>query len=465
MMRNASALLCAVALGACSLIPDFEPPAVETPQSWMSAGAEAETRPAEPPPADWWRAFGNEELARLVERAQANSPDLAAAAARVAQASATRRAAASTLLPSVGGSASGSRSGQDLDTFGTGADRVSWRGVIDASYEIDFWGRNRAGAIAAEASELASVFDRETVLLTLSSEVAAVWLQYLALEDRIDVAQASLDNARTVLELIETQVNLGAISPLELAQQRSNIAGIEATLSELRQQRARTLNALTLLLGEPPGDVAVASEGLSAVRLPTVEPGLPSALLARRPDIARAEAQLLAANADIGAARAAWFPSIGLTGQAGFGSTALASLFEPASALYTLAGSITAPIFSGGRLDAEYDRARARYDELVANYRGAVLAGFRDVEDALAGARYLAEVEAAQQEAAAQAAEAFRLAETQYRAGAVDFLTVLDAQRSLFSAEDALVRARLARLDAAVSLYRALGGGWSDPRP
>ncbi len=464
MMRNASALLCAVALGACSLIPDYEPPVVEAAESWINAGAEIEARQAEPPPADWWRAFGNEELARLVARAQANSPDLAAATARVAQASATRRAAASTLLPSIGGSASGSRSGQDFDTFGTSADRVSWRGVIDASYEIDFWGRNRAGAIAAEASELASAFDRDTVLLSLSAEVAATWLQYLAIEDRIDVAQANLDNARIVLELIETRVDLGAVSPLELAQQRSTIAGIEASLSELRQQRAQTLNALALLLGEPPGEIAVGSEGLSAVRLPVVQPGLPSELLTRRPDIARAEAQLLAANADIGAARAAYFPSIGLTGQAGFGSTALASLFEPASALYTLAGSITAPIFSGGRLDAEYDRARARYDELVANYRGAVLAGFRDVEDALAAARYLAEVEAAQQEAATQAAEAFRLAETQYRAGAVDFLTVLDAQRSLFSAEDALVRARLARLDAAVSLYRALGGGWSDPR-
>src|SRR5690606_32653461 len=139
MMRQASVLLCAVALGACSLIPDVVPPVVEAPESWVNAEAEIEARQAEPPPPDWWRAFGNEELARLVERAQANSPDLAAAVARVAQASAARRAAASTLLPSVGGSASGSRSGQDFGTFGTGDDRVSWRGVIDASYEIDFW--------------------------------------------------------------------------------------------------------------------------------------------------------------------------------------------------------------------------------------------------------------------------------------------------------------------------------------
>lgn len=455
------ALAGAALLGACSMIPDFEPPAVETPQAWTNAAATPE--PADVPPPQWWQAFGNTELTRLVERAQANSPDVAAAAARVAQASAARRSAASGLLPTVGASGSGSRSGQDMDTFGSGTDRTSWRGMVDASYEVDFWNRNGAAVEAAEASALASVFDRETVLLSLSSEVAATWLQYLALEDRIDVAQANLDNARTVLDLVQTRLDLGATSALEVAQQRSAIAGIEASLGDLRQQRAQTANALALLVGEPPGDVAVQSDGLSTATLPFVQPGLPSELIVRRPDIARAEAQLLAANADIGAARAAYFPSISLTAQGGFGSTALASLFEPASALYSLASGITAPIFSGGRLDAEYDRAQARYDELVANYRGTVLAGFRDVEDALAAARFLAEIEAAQQEAAAQADEAYRLAEAQYRAGAVDFLTVLDAQRNLFSAEDALVRARLARLNAAVSLYRALGGGWSAP--
>jgi outer membrane protein, multidrug efflux system len=202
---------------------------------------------------------------------------------------------------------------------------------------------------------------------------------------------------------------------------------------------------------------------LAAIAVPPVEPGLPAELLNRRPDIRRAEAGLVAANGDVHAARAALFPSIRLTGGAGLASAALSSLFDVGGSFYNLVSGLTAPIFDAGRLRAGHERAKAREDELVHGYRGALIAAFREVEDALAAAKYLSETEAAQGEALAQARRAYDLAEVQYRAGAVDFMTVLDAQRTLFQAEDTLLQTRLARLTASVALFKALGGGWSEP--
>src|SRR5690606_22235385 len=219
-----------------------------------------------------------------------------------------------------------------------------------------------------------------------------------------------------------------------------------------------------VLLGLAPQELELPPAGsLGAVAVPRLEPGLPAELLQRRPDIRRAEADLVAANADVHAARAALFPSIRLTGGAGFASAALSSLFDVGGSFYDLVSGLTAPIFDAGRLRAGHELAKAREEELVHRYRAAIVAAFREVEDALAAAKYLAETEAAQREALAQARTAYDLAEVQYRAGAVDFMTVLDAQRTLFQAEDTLLQTRLARLNAAVALFKALGGGWSEP--
>ncbi|HET6518344.1 MAG TPA: efflux transporter outer membrane subunit, partial [Geminicoccaceae bacterium] len=412
---------------------------------------------AYPPPA-WWRTFSDPELERLIALAQTRNHDLRAAASRVAQARARAEAAAAGLYPTLGASSSGGRVGR----AGDGLD-VSYQIGLDASYEVDFWGRNRAAAASAGAGVEASRFDRETVALSLTADVATTWFQYLSLTDRLASARKQLDIARRVLDLVRQQAAWGAVSELRVAQQRNTVASLEATLPTLERQRSEAGNALAVLLGMAPGELELPPGGsLAAVAVPAVAPGLPAELLERRPDLRSAEAALAAADADVHAARAAMFPAIRLTGRGGFASVALSSLFDVGGSFYNLVTGLTAPIFDAGRLEAGRDLALARREELTHRYRAAVVAAFRDVEDALAAARYLGETEAAQREALAQARRAYELAEIQYRAGAVDFMTVLDAQRTLFQAEDVVLQTRLARLNAAVALYRALGGGWGD---
>ncbi|MFN4089159.1 MAG: efflux transporter outer membrane subunit [Alphaproteobacteria bacterium] len=460
--RTGAAAAWFLALSACAIVPGTAPPQAPAPEAWRYVSAPV---PAPAPRPDWWEAFGEPELVRLVETAQRNNPDLEAAVQRIAQAAADVRAAGATLLPTVGASGSAARSGRGTSDSLLASWGSSYQAAFDASYEIDLWGANRAAVGAARARVAASVYDRDAAALTLAADVATTWLQYAALGDQIRTSRATLDIARSILEVVETRFRLGAISPLELAQQRGAVASIEASIPDLERQRALTLNSLALLSGEVPAGFETSAPSLSDIRLPVPAPGLPSALLARRPDIARAEAQLAAADADIVQARAAFYPSIRLTAAGGTSSAELASLFRPESIFANLAAGLTAPFFQGGRLEAGLERTEARRAELAAIYRRTLLAAFTDVEDVLAAASLLAEVEGAQTRAAAEAREAYRLAEIRYRAGAIDLLTVLDTQRSLLSAEDTLIRTRLARHNAAVGLYRALGGGWSVAGP
>jgi multidrug efflux system outer membrane protein len=292
------------------------------------------------------------------------------------------------------------------------------------------------------------------VVPTLASTV-------MEFRDRLAIARDNLANAENVLAIVETRFANGAASALDVAQQRTVVANQRAALPALEQQLRQTENALAILLGEMPEAVTIAGGSLEDLTLPEVAPGLPSELLNRRPDIANAEAQLIAANADINTARAALFPSIRLTGQGGFESTALSSLFNGPGLFWSLVASVTQPIFEGGRLSGQVDLTEARYEELVQTYRSTVINAFRDAEDTLVAIRQLAEQEALQQEAVRQAQTAFELADTRYRGGIDTLLNVLDAQRNLFQARDQLIRIRSARLQAVVSLYRALGGGWS----
>lgn len=458
-MKGLSVIAAAACLAGCSLIPPFERPATPAPQGWRQP-VPAEARA---PELDWWRAFGSAELEALIARAAANNYDLRAAANRIEQARAQTRIARSALLPTLDASASAARDWLRFESGGRGertAAESSYRGSFTASWEADLWGRNRAGALAAEASLEASLFDREAVALSLFADVAATYFQRLSLAERLETAHKQIANARTILELVERRAEFGAASGLQVAQQRTNVAGLEANLPSLEQAIAQTENALAALIGEAPAALALQGESLDGIALPEIAPGLPSDLLARRPDIRRAEAQLAAANADIGAARAAFFPAVALTADAGATSTAFSRLFDGPGLFAGIAASALAPIFSAGRLEGQLEFAEARYAELAELYRGVVVQAFRDVEDALAAVRYLRQAEAAQLEQVRQAQVAYDLAEVQYRSGAVDFLTVLDAQRTLFQAEDALLQTRFARLNAAVDLFRALGGGW-----
>lgn len=458
-------LIAAVALATagCSIGPDYIRPEAPVPAAWRTtAPDEAVTWPS----PEWWRGFGSPTLDDYILRAQRNNTDITGAAARVLQAVARARIAGANLLPSLDagadvarsytGGGTGSGSGRGSQT------RTSYSASIAASYELDVWGRNRAALASAEALVLSSQYDREAVALTITADVATLYFQILELQDRLAIARDNLANAEQVLAVVEARVANGAASPLELAQQRTVVANQRASIPSLEQQLRQAENLLAVLLGEAPDAVAVPAGTLDAISIPTVAPGIPSELLTRRPDIRNAEAQLIAANADIKVARAALFPSIPLTGQAGFESLALSSLFDSGGFFYSLFAGVTQPIFQGGRLSGQVDLTEARYEELVQVYRQTVINAFSDVENALVAIRQLDRQQALQEEAVEQAQLAFELADARYRAGAVDLLTVLDAQRTLFQARDQLVQIKSDRLQATVSLFRALGGGWQD---
>ncbi len=457
MSRRLGPLL-ALLLAACSVTGDPPPPPDFTVPSRFAEAADAG---AAFPDRDWWQGFGSAELDRLVEEALRDNSDLRQAETRLRQADAQVKIAGAALLPSLdaGVGATRTRSAQNSsagtrlsDSFDVG---------FTASWELDVWGRNRADLTATEAAGIAVRRDRDALALSTASAVAETYFQVLSLRDRLRLARANLDNAQRVLDLVDVRVRNGAASALDLAQQRTQLATQRASLQGLLQQERQTVNALALLLGRPLDGFAAEARSLQAVKPVPVLAGLPSELLLRRPDLAAAEARLDAAAADVEAARAALYPSFGLTARAGNSSDRLADLLD--GNVVSLSLSILAPIFDGGRLRGQVELSEAQQLELLESYRGIALAAFADAEDALIIVRYSREREAALETAAVEARRAFALAEAQYRGGAIDLLALLDAQRTLFSAEDALAGARLDRLLGLVALYRAMGGGWSAP--
>lgn len=408
--------------------------------------------------ATWWQQFGSAELSRLVTEGQQNNFEIAAAVSRVQQAQASARIAGAPLLPDADIASSAKRS---LPLSG-GTPTTTASGMLEVNYEIDFWGKNKAGLAAAEASLRANIYDRETVALTVTSGIVSTFLQVLSLRDRLDIARQNVGNAERVLKLVEAQSRAGAASPLDLARQRSTLANQQAALPDLMQQERDAQTALAILLGRPPQEFNVAERGLNAIQMPQIAAGMPSELLTRRPDIRRAEARLAEANANVAVARAALFPSIRMTGSAGAQSNALLSLFDGPNLLANLGASLTAPIFDGGRLKGERDLAIAQKQELVQVYRSTVIGALSEVEQALGAIRTLEERYRLKSQEVDQAQFAFGLSEIRYRVGAEDLMVVLDTQRTLSEAQNQLGQIKLQRLQATVSLYKALGGGWQD---
>lgn len=468
-VRTTLAGLLVLLAGGCSMTPEFTLPKALLPEAWTRGDAATIAPPAAPTlgqPTPWWQDFRNDELNRLIAAALEGNRDLRAAVARMAQAQAQLQIAGGPLLPTVGGDGSATRSKSSRNSVSNPstlkAER-SFSAALTVSYELDFWGRNRAGVDSAEAALRASAFDRDTVALTLSSTVASTYFQVLALTDRIEAARRNLGIAQEILQVIEQQAAAGTTSGLESAQQRSTVAQIAAQIPALELQRVKALDALAILTGQPPSGFAVAANTLAGLPIPAPPPGLPSDLLQRRPDIKKAEADLIAANANIGVARANLFPSIKLTGERGLTNASLSNLVQAGSLYYSLGSSLTATIFDNGALRGAVKLSEARYAELVEAYHTAVLASLRDVEDGLASATQLALQEQAQTTAVAEAREAYRLADVRYRAGAVDYISVLDAQRTLLQVEDSAVQVRQARLDGAVGLFKALAGDMGAP--
>jgi NodT family efflux transporter outer membrane factor (OMF) lipoprotein len=435
--------------------------ASDVPKDWGAAlPAEAQVWPA----PDWWRGFQSAELDSLIAAARGANLDLAAAAARVLQAKAEARIAASALFPEVDLGASAAQRGPLVPRD---SDAPSESRSVDltagASYELDFWGKNRANLRSAKASLRASRYDQETVALTVTAGVATTYFQVLSLRERLAIARLNLADAERVLSLVQARLRAGVVSPLDLAQEEATVARQRATIPALEQQERVARAALAILLGLPPQGFDLQAVSLEGVAAPLVAPGLTSALLARRPDIARAEAALAAADADVAAARAAFFPSIDLTGSAGFTSTTLAALVNGASGFYGVAASLAQPIFNAGRLVAETEAAQARRKELIADYRASIIGAFSDVMTSLGAIESLAAQETASQAARDAARRASSLSEVRYKAGVDTLLTLLNAQQTLYQSEDDLAQTRFARLQALVGLYRALGGGWQNP--
>ena len=449
MARTLALLSAALVLSACAetQLPPPEPPAL--PAHWRHAVK------GEDPGRDWWRAFGSDELERLVVEAGATNLDLAGAVARVEQARAGARMAGAMLWPEI-------VAGVDVSRQGSlkGDRRVNATGygvLLDASYEVDLWGGNRAGHDAALADLRASAFERDAMELAVTAAVAVAWLEAVALRQRTDIAERNLQSAERLLALVESRGRAGAAAPLELAQQRGLVAAQRRVLAALRQQDEDARTELAVLLGRT-GEIGIGLETLGPLAVPAIGAGLPSELLVRRPDVARAEALLAAADADVAVARAAMLPSLTLSGSVGTEGDRLRRALD--NPLYVLAAGLTAPIFNAGRLAAGRDLAVARRQELVAGYRQAIIDAFADVEVALNAAVRLDAQAAFQAEELTQAQRALALAESRYGAGAETLLTLLDAQRTLYAAQDAAVQIKLARLVASVSLYKALGGGW-----
>ncbi|HEX4943244.1 MAG TPA: efflux transporter outer membrane subunit [Usitatibacteraceae bacterium] len=445
------AILLTVAIAGCATQADrYERPAVDTPARWSGrAGTDAW------PDRNWWSAFGSPELDALIGEAQAANHDVRAAAARVGQARANAGLASAGLFPVLSLGFDGQRSKDPgksaVNSYALGP---------QASYEVDLWGRLRDTARAGDAALLASEFDRETVRLGLTADVANAYFQLLSLNDRIRVAEENVVVARRLLDLLSVQQQAGRVSTLEVERQRSLVASTEAAIPPLRQQRVVTRDALAVLLGRPLDKTPDPKGSLRTLAPPAARGGVPAQLVERRPDIRRAEADLMAANANVGAARGALFPNLTLAANGGTQAGTVAALFGSGTGYYALAAALVGTIFDGGARRARVDLSQAQREERVEFYLQAVVSSFRDVEDALAGIEQFAVQEDLLVTAAKSAREAYRIVDVRYREGAENFFNVLDAQRTLLSAESAVDQARLARFAAATGLYRALGGGW-----
>ncbi|WP_219267237.1 efflux transporter outer membrane subunit [Pseudomonas sp. Xaverov 259] len=462
MNKRSSLLGVCLLLNACTGNPPTVDSGLAPPPAWQYAERDATQATNQ----RWWTQFGSPPLNRLIDQARRDSYDVAAAMARVRQAQASAVIAGAPLLPEVKFNLTASREkllrgngNASLDATDSNKTVDSFGANLTASYELDFWGGRFAARDSALQSLRASEFDQATVELTLLSSVADRYAQTLAAQQRQQIAELNLANARSVLALVQTRYNAGSATALELAQQKSLVAGQQRQLPLIAQVAEESRITLAALLGQPVQALNLGTEPFQALTWPSIGPGVPSQLLSRRPDLARAEAQLAAASADVTVARAAMLPTVTLGATVGSGAYKAEDILR--SPFYTLTSGLVAPIFNNGRLSAERDKARARQDELLQTYRGAIINGFADVEKALSSITRLDQQRQWQAEELQQAQAAFQISESRYQAGAEDLLTVLETQRTLYAAQDLNVQLRLSRLQASIALYKALGGGWN----
>jgi outer membrane protein, multidrug efflux system len=469
-----SALLGGALLSACSVGPNYKRPAVSVPTSYRSADAGETLADSSAPSAaasggsavsslgeeKWWEVFQDKELQGLIRAALKSNYDVRIAATRVLQAQAQLGITRANQYPSlgVGGNVTSVRN----PTVGPIPSYEITQGQVSASaaWTVDFWGQYRRATESARATLLANEWAQKEVMATLVANVATGYFTLRQLDLQLEISKSTLGSRQDSLGLTQTLEQHGINSLLDVRQSEQLVYTAAAEVPDLERQIAQQENALSILLGNNPGDIPRGLKLTEQPHSPEVPVGIPSALLERRPDVREAEENLVAANAQIGVARAAYFPQIALTANAGYESSALVNLFSGPAGVWTLAGSLTQPIFEGGRLKSGVRLAEAQKEQLVLTYQQTIQGAFRDVSDSLVAYRKFREFRIQQQHLVDSAQDAARLSELRFQAGTTDYLEVLTNETNSFSAELTLAQAQGNELNALVQLYQALGGGW-----
>jgi len=465
--RLAVPALMLVLAGCAAVGPDYRRPETGAPKAWKESDQQDAT--ATTLPATWWEVFGDAKLNELEDQAKIQSPNLRAAAARVMQARAIARVSEADFYPNVTLDPAASRDRYSENrpvqpnTPVVGYTASHFRLPLDASYEIDIWGRVRRAVEAADARLDASTDEYFTVLLTLQADIAQNYFALRSLDAERDVLRRAIGIRRQALELIRVRYEGGIGTALDVTRAQTEVASAESESIGVSRRRAEIEHAIAVLAGRAPAEFALAENPLNLAP-PAIPAGLPSQLLVRRPDVAQAERLLAARNAEIGVARAAYFPSIRLTGALGFDSAELGDLVKSGSGAGSLGVGVSLPVFDGGRIKGNVERAKAAYEENLAQYRSRVLSAFQDVEDALSGLRILAEQAGAQARALASAQQTAEISATRYEAGLVIFLEFVDAERTRLATQRLATQIDGQRLVASVGLIKALGGGWQEDK-
>jgi multidrug efflux system outer membrane protein len=455
-------LSAALLLSGCTVGPNYKRPTVAVPGSYRGAPSEeaGQTQLAAFGDQKWWDIFQDEQLRTLIHTALAQNYDSRIAASRVLEAQAQLGITRADQFPSVGAGAgiSDARTAQSkfLPAFETSTGQVN----LAAAWELDFWGQFRRATEAARANLIASEWARREVLSTLVANVASAYFQLRALDLQLEISKRTLNSRQESLRLTRILADGGSTTLLDVRQAEQLVFTASAEIPVLEQQIEQQENFLSILLGQNPNDIPRGQTLTEQSQPPEVPAGLPSALLERRPDIQQAEAQLVAANAEIGVARAAYFPQISLNGAGGFQSSALTSLFTGPAGAWSFGASLTQPIFTGGRLRSQVRLAEARQQTAVLSYQQSIQGAFRNVSDGLVAYRKTREFRTQQELLFRSAEDAARLSHMRYNGGVTGYLEVLTNETNAFSTELALVQAQLNELLAVVQLYQALGGGW-----
>ena len=464
--RCVALLLASATLAGCATTPE---PTAGAPEPAAQFREAAPSRAPVWAEQGWWKGFNAPTLNQLIGRAEAGSFDIQAAIARIRQADAQLVISGAPLLPSLNGSGDAKwqrsySSGSVYTGRGRYVDTRNTAIAANASYDLDLWGKIAAGRDSALASAVYARADRDVIALDTIASIATTWFTASAYQDRINVARRNLADAEEILRAIRARREAGTASDLDVSQQEALVAGVRAGIPALQSNVSTNLYALAVLVGETPEKRDLQPGSLLGLSLPDVAPGLPSELLRRRPDIAAAEAQLEAARANLRVARAALYPDVTLTGSGGLSNTSIARLFGPTSLLASVAANVTQTIFDNGALQGQVSLDEAKRDELVADYRKAIVQAFSDVETALAQYRNATEQERLEIQAVEVAQRSANISRQQMLAGTNDIVTALQTQQTLFNDIDTLAQVRLARFNALVALYKALGGGWEVQR-